>query len=397
LKKETAVKILEDYFVTLFRNNPKNPINLLAFKKTNGVLLNVNGQSVYEVDFDLTVQTSADIWLKGNNQTGYWKEDFSNYSAPPDLYKSGDHFLYDVKAVPRGSVIKFGCKGIMNGTDNGFTLKNWNMKFITNLGIQQVKGQSVFSGSSPAPVAPPIINTPVDLTKFKGVFNYDGKSYDILIDKLAITDETNNISEAQEKILSHVAKVPRMSKPSNSSSINSYSLSTTAILNYSNFSNNPASPKYFAYCNFTISIKDKSKKVLFENSYKLSNYKLLSRGYETMLAASKNLTDNEYVKAFNQFFIGNFPLSGDIIEITETSKKRDAAKMVKINLGRLDGVNDGYQFVISAILPSSDKGDIEVKEIFDSYSLCKAINNEKKILELSSSGNPIKIKTKYKP
>ncbi|HYD90508.1 MAG TPA: hypothetical protein VEA37_03355, partial [Flavobacterium sp.] len=99
----------------------------------------------------------------------------------------------------------------------------------------------------------------------------------------------------------------------------------------------------------------------------------------------------------NQFIIGNFPINATITEVTETSRKKDEAKFVKIDVGRNHGIYTGFEFLIPELNTDTKKGDLVVKEVYDTYSICKVAENEKKVLELFNAGQKIKVKTKYKP
>ncbi len=82
---------------------------------------------------------------------------------------------------------------------------------------------------------------------------------------------------------------------------------------------------------------------------------------------------------------------------TEKNKKQDEAKVVKINLGRKDGLFIGYDFIVIDINTNSSKSDIVASEVFENYSLCKVHENKKRILDDFTAGKKLKIKTSYKP
>ncbi len=50
IKKDKAIKSIEQYFVNLFSNMSSKVISFKNFRKTNGVMKNYFGQSVYEVE-----------------------------------------------------------------------------------------------------------------------------------------------------------------------------------------------------------------------------------------------------------------------------------------------------------------------------------------------------------
>lgn len=372
---------------------------MLGFKKTNGILRNIFGQSVYEIDFELTIQFVRDAWMKGNSMEGYWRNDFQASISKPDLYASGQQYLYDVKFFPVGTTYKITGTATMENTDNGYKLKKHELKTFTNLGVRSVQNEYAQNNSEQQKASVPvikIINNPVGYKIFKGYLSTGSSNLVIKISNIRISDELNNISEAQTKILESLSKMRRLQKPNwepNNTSVDTLLLEVNAEFTYRNYSSS-ALASYFVDCKMELRLLNSKNSLLYNNNYKLSNYKLISNGFASPLDANKNLiASNDFNQSLSQFITGNFPLTGEIIEVIE--KKKSEAKTVKINIGRSSGIFVGYNFLISDY--NSTDADIKVVEVFDDYCLCKVSENAKKILQDITLGKKLKIITPYKP
>jgi hypothetical protein len=245
---------------------------------------------------------------------------------------------------------------------------------------------------------PPVINKPVDYKSYTGYLNFDNTGLIIRIANISVDDEEGNISEAQTKILETLIDMKRLKKenPSSFSSTDTLKMFVSMKFSY-RYRSTVSGIGYFADCIIGIHLKNKTSTLTYKNIYTLSNYGILARGFASKLDANRSLIINDFNQTLSQYIIGNFPLSGEIIEVTEKNKKQDEAKMVKINLGRKDGLFVGCSFIVTDFSSSSTKPDIVAKEVFDDYSLCKVQENDKKILENLIAGKKLKIRTTYKP
>ena len=144
VKKNEAVKSLENYV----KNKIKAPLYFNGFRKTNGVMNNVFGQMIYTINFDIDLKFIANGWLKGNGLEGYWRNSFYVYPSEPDLYASGEQYMYGTKLYPSGTSITLGCIAEMNSTDNGFMVKSLSIKTETNYGVVADNNQSNTSSAS---------------------------------------------------------------------------------------------------------------------------------------------------------------------------------------------------------------------------------------------------------
>jgi len=140
LKKKEAVSRLESYL----RTKIQAPIKMTHFQKTNGEMLNIFGQATYTINFNVTIEFLSDGWKKGNGLVGYW-QNFYVYSTKPNLYASGQQYMYGIKFYPKGTELSLGCVADMVETDNGFEVKSIKIKTIQNLVVAY---QNKAAGSS---------------------------------------------------------------------------------------------------------------------------------------------------------------------------------------------------------------------------------------------------------
>lgn len=125
LKKKQAVSRLESYLGTKIQD----PIKMTYFQKTNGEMRNYFGQTTYTINFNVTIEFLSDGWKKGNGLVGYW-QNFYVYSTKPNLYASGQQYMYGLKLYPKGTELELGCEAQMVETDNGFEVKSLKIKTI---------------------------------------------------------------------------------------------------------------------------------------------------------------------------------------------------------------------------------------------------------------------------
>lgn len=242
------------------------------------------------------------------------------------------------------------------------------------------------------------MNKPVDYKSYTGYLTFNNTGIIIKIENISVDDGEGNVSEAQKKVLEILTNMVRLEKGNLSNFSSSDTLNMIVSINFT-YRNRSTSTgiNYFSDCVIVIALKNITSTITYKNIYALTNYGLLARGFATKLDANRSLIANNFSQPLYQFIIGNFPITGEIIEVTEKNKKQDEAKMVKINLGSKDGLFDGCSFAVTDLGSSSTKADIIVKEIFDNYAICKVRDNEKRILESIGEGKKLKIKTIYKP
>jgi len=131
-EKEEAVKNLENY---LRNKNIGKVIEILAFRKTNGEMLDIYGQKMYTIKFEIDIKFNSDGWLKGNGMEGYWRNSLYVYSSEPDLAASGETYTYVTKFYRSGTLLTLRCVAQMKSTDNGFMVNELNIKAETNYGV----------------------------------------------------------------------------------------------------------------------------------------------------------------------------------------------------------------------------------------------------------------------
>jgi hypothetical protein len=160
-RKTQAVNKLEQYVKNLISRS--DVIEFTSFKKTNGVLQNMYGQSVYNVAFDVQIHFKRRGFLVGNGLEGYWRNNFYVYPAAPDLSASGQQYMYTVKAIEQGNNFILGCKSTMTGSDNGFEVKELSIASVTTL--TQSLGNNAGSEKSNTP-SENVANTKILNTRY---------------------------------------------------------------------------------------------------------------------------------------------------------------------------------------------------------------------------------------
>lgn len=151
-KKSHAVEKLTAVFSHDFDGNPDPILKYVSFKKTNGVLRNVNGQYIYEIDFELTIQFLRDGYKIGNGMVGYWG-DFRVWPQQPVLHEP-DSFIYNSVLYPAGTVAVLEGVADMESSDNGYQYKGYEIKKVGLAGKAAPGAASQGNtGSGPAPFA----------------------------------------------------------------------------------------------------------------------------------------------------------------------------------------------------------------------------------------------------
>lgn len=241
----------------------------------------------------------------------------------------------------------------------------------------------------------PIVNIPVDVRKYIGKLTTETNKYVLKIEALEIFDELGNNSEISNTILKVLSDLKFVSKTFNDPA-DTISLIAIIRLRYITNSVN-GTDFFFTDGKFQYSlINSKNGNLICNNNYEESNFSKYSNGFSSKLSSARNLISNRINQSLHQFFIGNFPITGQITEITKKNRKETEAKFVRINLGKDIGIFPNYEFILKDLNSNSLKGDIQVTEVFENYSLCKVLNFEKEICDMIKSGKAVLVKTKYK-
>ncbi len=276
------------------------------------------------------------------------------------------------------------------------TLLCWGIEFKkdeqNNNSVTQQSNNTIQQSSNVSTSQPP---KEIDYNTFKGYVITEKGNYHIKLVNVSVFGELTSSTFISNKILEILPTLNRISQPQ-SDVIDTLKFVTNVTLSFSEENSGNGAKAYFAnvYYDFVL-VSFKSVQIVYINGYSKANTCLLARGFSTKSLAATDVFEKSLNKSLNQFFIGNFPITGNILEITETNRKKDEAKSVKINVGSSSGIAEGYSFLITDY--NSGKADLIVKEVFENYSLCKVTENEKTILQDINSGKKLKIKTIYKP
>ncbi|HYD21308.1 MAG TPA: hypothetical protein VEB40_07540 [Flavipsychrobacter sp.] len=375
-RKSVAIDKLQKYFNA--KLDAKHPLKVISFNKTNGIMREINGQPVYEIQFDLILQFKVDGWVVGNHLDpgGFWKPGFNVATKQPTL---GAFEMAVAEYFPQGTTIKFGCTANMESTDNGYQLKNYVIR--TN---KKIDAQSIV-------IDEPINKTPVaiDLSTY---IEMENETYYVSLQDIQVSDELSNTSEVQATIINILSGSKRFS--ANSARPITDTLYATSMVSFSYGSPIIDTKLFTSDCDVEIVFTSKkSGNVLYKNSYhKTGN----SAGFSSKLAAERAIIATDLKQIFYQFIVGNFPISGEITEVIEKSRKQDEAKIVKINVGSNHGVSESFRFYLKDSEKQAEY-DVVVQKVFEDHSICKVNNSQKKILDLTTANQKIKVETRYKP
>jgi len=146
-KKSHAMEKLTAFFTNALAGNQDPILQYVSLKKTNGVMRNINGQFVYEIDFELTIQFLRDGYKIGNGMVGYWR----NFAVSPNqpVLNPPDSFVYNSMLYPAGTVVVLGGVAEMESSDNGYEYKSYSIKTIRLAGKQAPGTLNSGGGSAP--------------------------------------------------------------------------------------------------------------------------------------------------------------------------------------------------------------------------------------------------------
>ncbi|WP_143065555.1 hypothetical protein [Mucilaginibacter sp. OK283] len=393
-KKAMAVEMVNNYYKNFFGNDPTHSYNLISFKKTNGIMRNVMGQYVYEIDFEITIQTQRGGYKTGNGMVGYW-QDFSLSPQKPDLYATGQQFLYDVKFVPVGTVLVFTGEITLESSDNGYQIKKRHISTVKDLGVRSVSNiaaQQTENGAAPAVsyTAPP-----VNLTNVLGRMIADEKNYIVKVKSIDVTDAATNANYVISKLVKFLANDKILDRTLEGLA-DTLKLVAKVNLSSRDYSTN-TKLAFFTDAVVELSfLNTKTNQTSCFNSFKLTNFSLLATAYSSKQESENAFVNSELIPTIGIYLIGSFPITGSITEITERNSKKDEAKLVKINIGRNQGLMDNFELYLPDV-GRTKNFDLIIKELYPDYAICKVKNNSKTIATTVDMGKIVKVKTYYLP
>ncbi len=391
-KKKNALEILANYYKNLFGNDKYHIYNLISFEKTNGVMRDINGQSVYEIYFDMTIQTQRPGYKVGNGAVGYW-QDFNLYSTKPDLTANGQMFVYNTKYIQAGNIFTFSGVGTLESTDNGFIFKNTKTISVKDFGVKALSNTTVEKDNNSVALFDNI--PPVNLSIITGHIISEDKSYAMRVQKIEVTNSTTSVSYVQSKMINFLGKIKILERVTANIADSLQLIAKVRFSSRDYSTNNKLS--FFTDGIFELSMQNsRTKQIVFINNYKLSNFSLLASSYLSKQESESEFIDKQLLPTLGQYIVGNFPITGNISEIIEKNHKNEEAKLVKINVGSNQGVLNGFEFYFPD-LGSGKNSDLVVKEIYPDYSICKVKNNGQKIIAANFPGQNLKVKTVYHP
>lgn len=130
-RKNEAFKKIQPF---VYNKLNQKVTELKSVNKTNGVMNNYFGQSIYTISFEVKLEFIKDGYLKGNGLEGYWRNSFYVYELEPDLQSNGQQFMYGIKKHLKGQIIVLGCEAQLKDTDNGYEIGQVSIKTIQDFG-----------------------------------------------------------------------------------------------------------------------------------------------------------------------------------------------------------------------------------------------------------------------
>jgi len=133
IKKNEALETLNKFFKNRFNND--KVFKMIDLDKTNGVLNNINGQSVYKIDYKLKLEFISDAWVKEFYGRVYFDKNFTTYDKEPTIEVFGTT-TSNAHLFNKGKIYFFSGTAIMENTDNGFILKDYDVKGMEYVSIE---------------------------------------------------------------------------------------------------------------------------------------------------------------------------------------------------------------------------------------------------------------------
>lgn len=130
--KNEAFETLNKFFKNRFNND--KVFKMLDLDKSNGVMKDFNGQSVYEIEYKLKLEFISDAWVKAFNGRVYFDKDFSTYDKEPIIEVFGTT-TSNSHLFNKGKIYIFSGTATMENTDNGYILKEYNIIGVDYMGM----------------------------------------------------------------------------------------------------------------------------------------------------------------------------------------------------------------------------------------------------------------------
>ncbi len=386
-------------------------IKFISLKKTNGVMQNVAGQSIYTIYCDMTLQFIADGWLKGNMFEGYWRDGLSVYASEPNLASTGQQFLYTTKKYPRGTMVLLGCEAEMQKTDNGFIPSGFSVRSEKIMGVKEISSAGINNTSintTSSQNQNSVAITPSEIASLKPaftcLFTLDTSQVILSLVFNSIDDELGKATEIKSKItglLKSNSKIKEISSLGKDTAniLTRYRLECNTKTFYnSSYSNFSKSNVYSADLRLSLYLWEMNKsgnvikgtpsdnKVITTKTFLGGNYISKDGALDAVLLKIE--------EPLLQKFAAYFPIQALITEITDASKKGDPKK-VKISCGYNQGVYKNFKFNIIDPSRKNEDYDLEVAETFDNYSICKVKENGSIIASRFNTKDKIGVTTNY--
>jgi hypothetical protein len=148
INKKQALDKLIAVFTDKFKGDAF--IKFLSLTKTNGTIRNIDGQNVYEINFELTIQFIRDGYKIGNGMEGYWSN-FKVFATKPNLNEA-EAMMYTPVLFPMGTTTVIQGVARMSSSDNGYEFKNYDVSKVAI--ISPPSGNSSPDNSKPANAQP---------------------------------------------------------------------------------------------------------------------------------------------------------------------------------------------------------------------------------------------------
>lgn len=316
------------------------------------------------------------------------------------VLKSGDEIIGDVTLVAEGIVkykktingtlseyslspseifmIKYsnGAKRVFNDNGKQSELVKANENSYKNISLSEEKTEK-------SKIDANIKNAPFPSNIYNGAI-YSDKDTIIVSLKFNPNCELNKNQELRTFVIQKFSSIPLMKQifdkgENYSSKIKRYILEVT--INTNTFSERSNSGTIQYYGKFDISMLLQTDSNIYINNFSKiydPNSGIVKVGYSDKNSVLRGYIYPKIESSLMQFIYNNFNCKGEIVEIIETNKSGDEAKIVKINLGSKNGVSKDIGFTIPD-LGTKDKICLKVQEIYENYSICKVKEHESEI------------------
>lgn len=379
---EGAVRLLEQSLKNMVQKESAGTLSFLEFIKVNGQETNL-GVKMYSIQYKFKIQA-----LKSGYLPYYQMEaDIAKYillDAPPKKEGWFDNMTPAGKPVNKGQIVEVRGTASYSMTDNGWKREDNDVEGFTLHSVAPITYQAAAQTSGDA--------KQIDYTqKSRFVKFRNGR---VNISSITITDELNNIRHIQTLVMDAFTSMPLLEDHNRNTITEDYEIVANIEMSYPSVNLSNGTRGFFASAVMRFELFNaQERKLLAQFNMSKTNRTLLGKPFAQKLEAQQDLLTNEVKSGLYTVFYKAFPVSAIITDVTDTKKKGEEAKHVKINVGNDLGILTGFLFKLAD--DSSNSVALQVIGTTAKTATCKVLKYEKELMEKFKSNTEIKVLTAY--